>query len=64
MGCSPSPWHVWRPENRSCNEETEQITIERDDEGSPLVIELTKGVCIVCTLPASRSMAPTEEPAA
>jgi len=57
MGCSPSRWHGWRPENRSCNEETEQITIERDDEGSPLVI----GRLHRMHTAGSKSMTPTEE---
>ncbi len=45
------------------NEETELITIERDGDGEPPVIELTNGVPITCTQPAT-STAPAEEAAA
>ncbi len=37
------------------NEETELVTIERNGDGAPPVIELTNGVRVTCTLPASVS---------
>jgi hypothetical protein len=40
------------------NEETELITIERVRDGSAPVIELTNGVRITCTQPATMSAVP------
>jgi hypothetical protein len=37
------------------NEETELVTIERNGDGAPPVIELTNGFRVTCTLPASVS---------
>ncbi len=37
------------------NEETELVTIEWNEDRAPPVIELTNGVRVTCTLPASRS---------
>ncbi len=34
------------------NEEMELVTIERNGDGAPPVIELTNGVRVTCTLPA------------
>jgi hypothetical protein len=46
------------------NDETELITIERDGDGAPPVIELTNGVRITCTQAATMGTAPAEEAAA
>jgi hypothetical protein len=43
------------------NEETELITIDRDGDHTPPVIELTNGVRITCTQPAVTSTAPREQ---
>jgi hypothetical protein len=37
------------------NEETELVTIERNGEGAPPLIELTNGVRVTCTLAVSAS---------
>jgi hypothetical protein len=51
-------------EDAGGNEETELVTIERNGDGAPPVIELTNGVRVTCTLPASVSTnAETEVPA-
>jgi hypothetical protein len=46
------------------NEETELITIERNGDCAAPVLELTNGVRITCTQPATTSTTPTEEAAA
>jgi hypothetical protein len=45
-------------------EEAELITIERLGDGAPPVIELTNGVRITCTVPATSAAGPTEKAAA
>jgi hypothetical protein len=40
------------------NEETELVTIERNGDGAPPLIELTNGVRITCTLPATKAGEP------
>jgi hypothetical protein len=45
------------------HEETELVTIESDGHGSPRVIELTNGIRITCTQPAT-SVTPTTHSAA
>jgi hypothetical protein len=37
------------------NEETELVTIERNGEGAPPLIELTNGTRVTCTQPAGES---------
>jgi hypothetical protein len=46
------------------NEETELITIERGREGTAPVIEVTNGVRITCTQPATMTATGAERPAA
>ena len=46
------------------HEETELVTIERDGDGGPPVIELTNGARITCTQPANVSGAGAESVAA
>jgi hypothetical protein len=40
-------------EDADGNEETELVTIERNGDGGPPLIELTNGLRVTCTLPAS-----------
>ena len=51
---------LWILQDADGNEETELITIQRGRDGSAPVIELTNGVRITCTLPATTPGEPTE----
>jgi hypothetical protein len=45
---------LWVLQDADGREETELITIERNAEGTPPVIELTNGVGVTCTEPRAR----------
>jgi hypothetical protein len=49
-------------QNADGPEEVELVTIERNTDGAPPVIELTNGVRITCTEPASVAGAARIEP--